>query len=95
MGLNSVRNTEVYLVSFGVCPAMQEFTRNSPQWNDLTVCIVTDLLKALLGNGSVNTFQQATMGDVFSVDECYSSLLRSTTILVTALQVGGVSNLRQ
>jgi hypothetical protein len=45
--------------------------------------IVTDLLKALLGNGSVNTFQHATMGAVFSVDECYSSLLGSTAILAT------------
>jgi hypothetical protein len=35
---------------------------------------VTDLLKALLGDGFVNTFQHATMGAVFSVDECYSSL---------------------
>jgi hypothetical protein len=26
--------------------------------------IVTDLLKAFLGNGSVNTFQRATMEDV-------------------------------
>jgi hypothetical protein len=44
---------------------------------------VTDLLKALLGKGSVNTFQHATMGAVFSVDECYSSFLGSTTILAT------------
>jgi hypothetical protein len=29
--------------------------------------IVTDLLKTLLGNGSVNTFQYASMGVVFSV----------------------------
>jgi hypothetical protein len=44
--------------------------------------IVTNLLKALLGNGTVNTFQHGTMGAVFSVDECYSSLLGSTTIEV-------------
>jgi hypothetical protein len=44
---------------------------------------MTDLLRALSGNGSVNTFQHATMGVVFSVDECYSSLLGSTTILAT------------
>jgi hypothetical protein len=43
--------------------------------------IVTDLLKTLLGNGLVNMFQHATMGAVFSVDECYSSLLGITTIL--------------
>jgi hypothetical protein len=30
-----------------------------------------------------NTFQHATMGGVFSVDKCYSSLLGSTTILAT------------
>jgi hypothetical protein len=45
--------------------------------------IVTGLLKALLDNSSVNTFQHATMGAVFSVGECYSSLLSSTTILAT------------
>jgi hypothetical protein len=28
------------------------------------VCIVTDMLKVFLGNGSVNTFQHATMEDV-------------------------------
>jgi hypothetical protein len=44
---------------------------------------VTDSLKALLDNGSVNTFQHATMGAVFSVDECCSLLLESTTILAT------------
>jgi hypothetical protein len=44
---------------------------------------MTDLFKALLGNGSVNTFQHATMGDVVFVNECYSSLLGSTTILAT------------
>jgi hypothetical protein len=37
-----------------------------------------DLINALLGNGSVNPFQHATMGAVFSVDECYSSLLGSS-----------------
>jgi hypothetical protein len=41
------------------------------------------LLKALLGNGSVNTFQHEKMGAVFSVNECYDSLLGSTTILAT------------
>jgi hypothetical protein len=41
------------------------------------------MLKALLGNGSVNTFQQATKGAVFSVAECYSSFIGSTTILTT------------
>jgi hypothetical protein len=41
---------------------------------------VTELLKALLGNGSVNTFQHATIGELFSVT-CYSSLLSITTIL--------------
>jgi hypothetical protein len=46
---------------------------------------VADLLKALLGNGSVNTFQHATMEAVFSVEECYSSLLGSTTILATVV----------
>jgi hypothetical protein len=53
--------------------------------------IVIDLLKELLGNCSVYTFQYATMGAVFAVDECYSSLLGSTTILavvkLTAVQV--------
>jgi hypothetical protein len=44
---------------------------------------VMDLLEALLGNSLVNTFQHATMGAVFSVDECYSTLLGSTTILAT------------
>jgi hypothetical protein len=58
-------------------------------WNlNMSVCmhvqyIVTDLLNALLGNGSVTTFQHATMGGVFSVGKCYSSLLGSTTILAT------------
>jgi hypothetical protein len=42
-----------------------------------------DLLKALLGNVSVNMFQHATMGAMFSMDECYSSLLSSTTIMAT------------
>jgi molybdenum cofactor biosynthesis enzyme MoaA len=40
-----------------------------------TESINTDLLKALLGNSSVNTFQHATMGAVLSVDECYTLLL--------------------
>jgi hypothetical protein len=31
--------------------------------------IVTDLPKALLGNGSVNMFQHVTIGVVFSVDK--------------------------
>jgi hypothetical protein len=53
------------------------------------IYIVMDLLKALLGNSSVNTFQQPTMGAVFSVDECYSSLLGSTTILVTEVFLCG------
>jgi hypothetical protein len=44
---------------------------------------VTDLLKGLLGNGSVNTFRPATLGAVFSVNECYNSLLGNTTILAT------------
>jgi membrane peptidoglycan carboxypeptidase len=48
---------------------------------------VTYMLKALLSNGSVNTFQHATMAAVFSVEECYSSLLGSTKILATE---GGV-----
>jgi hypothetical protein len=39
----------------------------------------TDLLNALLGNGSVNIFHHATMGAVFSVDECYSSLLTAVS----------------
>jgi hypothetical protein len=43
---------------------------------------VTDLLKALLGNGLVNMFQHATMGAAFSVT-CNSSLLGSTTIHTT------------
>jgi hypothetical protein len=47
---------------------------------------MTDLLKIFLGNGSVNMFQHATMGAVFSVDECYRSLLGSTTLLAA---VGG------
>jgi hypothetical protein len=34
--------------------------------------------EALPGNGSVNTFQHATMGAVFPVDEYYSSLLGSS-----------------
>jgi hypothetical protein len=42
---------------------------------------VTDLLEAFVGNASLNTFQRATMGAMFSVDECYSSLLGSTIIL--------------
>jgi hypothetical protein len=41
------------------------------------------LLKALLDSGSINTFQHATVGAVFSLDECYGSLLGSTTILAT------------
>jgi hypothetical protein len=45
--------------------------------------IATDLLKALLGNVLGNTFQHVTMGAVFPVDECYSSLLGGTTILAT------------
>jgi hypothetical protein len=40
----------------------------------------------MLGNGSVNMFQHATMRAVFSVGECYSSLLGSTTLLAA---VGG------
>jgi hypothetical protein len=44
---------------------------------------MADLLKELLGNGSVNTFQHATMVAVFFEDECYSSLLGNTTILAT------------
>jgi hypothetical protein len=40
-----------------------------------------DLLKALLGNGYVNSFQHATMGAVFCMYECYSSLLGNTAIL--------------
>jgi hypothetical protein len=53
------------------------------------IVIVNFILKlikycdALLGNGLVNMFQHATMGGVPSVDECYSSLLGSTTILAT------------
>jgi hypothetical protein len=45
--------------------------------------VVTDLLKALLGNGSVNTFQNTQQWELFSVEECYSSLLGSTIILAT------------
>jgi hypothetical protein len=45
---------------------------------------LTVLLKALLANGPENTFQYATMGTVFFVDERYSSLLGSTTTLATA-----------
>jgi hypothetical protein len=33
--------------------------------------IVTDLIKALPGYGSVNTFQQATIVTGFSVTSCY------------------------
>jgi hypothetical protein len=44
---------------------------------------VTHLLKELLGNSSINTFEHATIGDVVSVSECYSSLLGRTTILAT------------
>jgi hypothetical protein len=35
---------------------------------------------ALPGNGTVNTFQKATVGAVFPVDECYSSLLGSSQL---------------
>jgi hypothetical protein len=44
---------------------------------------VINLLKALLGNGSVNTFQNAKKRAVFSVDEYNRSMLGSTTILAT------------
>jgi hypothetical protein len=44
---------------------------------------VTDLLKALLGNGSVNTFQHATIGELCFVTR-YSTLI-SITILATGV----------
>jgi hypothetical protein len=39
-----------------------------------------DLLKALPGNGFISTFQHTAMGAMFSVDECYSSLLGSSQL---------------
>jgi hypothetical protein len=37
--------------------------------------IVTHLIRALLGNGLVNTFSTRSSGNCVSVDECYSLLL--------------------
>jgi hypothetical protein len=39
----------------------------NPITENVNKSIVVDLLKALLGNGSVNTSQQPTIGAVFSI----------------------------
>jgi hypothetical protein len=40
-----------------------ESQKERDNWEDLDV-VITDLLKAFLGNGSVNTFQRAIVEDV-------------------------------
>jgi hypothetical protein len=72
-----------------------DFVQPPCNYSTLYKNIVTDLPKALLGNGSVNTFQQATMGAVFSVDEYNSSLIGSTTILATEGGVFYVAHITQ
>jgi hypothetical protein len=39
-----------------------------------------ELLKALPGNGFINTFQHTAMGAMFSVNKCYGSLLGSSQL---------------
>jgi hypothetical protein len=56
------------------------------------VSTVTDLLKELLGNASVNTLQHAKMGFVFSVDKFYISLLGSTKISICSIEEDRVKN---
>jgi hypothetical protein len=62
-------------------PKLQYRIQKSPSFLNQTNAVINISVKyydTLPGNGSINTFQHATMGAVFPVDECYISLLGSS-----------------